>query len=242
MPPLLLTAAPVEYAAALPATLQVHARTPHTHNCPSCGHLHLVRGGAGRHLRLHAWDTDGLRKAALVTTLVNPPFAHTFVVAYLLPHISLAPRLLQAKGPTKPAMQDRHVAINDPSGSMLWSMAPPEMASVLQRRSASPAPFAVTAIFDGHGAGEHSAHTAAESTLQAIAGHADVLAALSEFWASGSRTAACMQRASLRQSAPCVRAVCMGQLSYLRASRVMACYQQGRAPSPLFPPLLRWWG
>lgn len=83
-----------------------------------------------------------------------------------------------AKGPSKPSMQDRHVAVNDPSGSMLWSMAPPEMAAVLQRRSASPAPFAVTAIYDGHGAGEHSAHTAADSTLHAIAGHADVLAAL----------------------------------------------------------------
>ncbi len=70
----------------------------------------------------------------------------------------------------KSGMQDYFAAVSDGLGA-LWALAPPEWQAsrMLSCAYHQAAPFSLTAVFDGHGAGDHAARTAQESVLHAIA-------------------------------------------------------------------------
>ncbi|KAG2434238.1 hypothetical protein HXX76_007963 [Chlamydomonas incerta] len=81
-----------------------------------------------------------------------------------------------SKGPMKPTMQDYFVAVSDALGA-LWSLSPPEWRAARAPAFAhhAGAPFCLTAVFDGHGSGDHAARTAQESVLAAVASDAELL-------------------------------------------------------------------
>ncbi|GLC40492.1 hypothetical protein PLESTM_001080500 [Pleodorina starrii] len=75
-----------------------------------------------------------------------------------------------SKGPVKQTMQDYFVAVSDALGA-LWSLSPSSWRAtrgpVFSHHGG--APFCLTAVFDGHGSGDHAARTAQESILAAVA-------------------------------------------------------------------------
>ncbi|GIL86071.1 hypothetical protein Vretimale_13899 [Volvox reticuliferus] len=75
-----------------------------------------------------------------------------------------------SKGPVKQTMQDFFVAVSDAFGALMPLTPPAWRASqgpaILHH---SGAPFCLTAVFDGHGSGDHAARTAQESVLAAVA-------------------------------------------------------------------------
>ncbi|KAG2494976.1 hypothetical protein HYH03_006909 [Edaphochlamys debaryana] len=81
-----------------------------------------------------------------------------------------------SKGPMKPTMQDYFVAVSDALAA-LWSLSPPKWRATRGPAFAhhGGAPFCLTAVFDGHGSGDHAARSAQESVLGAVAGDATML-------------------------------------------------------------------
>ncbi|GIL54056.1 hypothetical protein Vafri_9611 [Volvox africanus] len=93
----------------------------------------------------------------------------------LLPGGGISPSTISqgfatSKGPVKQTMQDFFVAVSDAFGALM-PLTPP--AWRVSRGAAfshhSGAPFCLTAVFDGHGSGDHAARTAQESVLAAVA-------------------------------------------------------------------------
>ncbi|GFR47851.1 hypothetical protein Agub_g9634 [Astrephomene gubernaculifera] len=107
---------------------------------------------------------------------------------------SISQGFATSKGPLKPTMQDYFVAVSDSLGA-LWALSPAtwRTSSASSTSSvhshphrqhhhhphlphhASSAPFCLTAVFDGHGAGDHAARSAQEGVLAAVAGDGELL-------------------------------------------------------------------